>query len=135
MLSKSEIKDIQSLSHKKFRDALNLFIAEGPKIVTELIQLIPDRIERIYASAEWKNQNENLQNVIVVTPQELERISQQQTPNEVLAVFKKPDATIPTGDRFTIYLDAIQDPGNFGSIIRTADWFGIHHIVCSAGCA
>jgi len=138
MLSKKEIKDIQSLSHKKFRDALNLFVVEGPKIVHELIQLIPQQIERIYAVKEWKSANESLLqkvNVTVVEDLELERLSQLQTPNLVIAVVKKLPSVKPDATSFLLYLDTIQDPGNFGTIIRIADWFGIKSIVCTNGCA
>ncbi len=136
MLSKNEIKYIQSLSHKKFRDSFNLFLAEGPKIVSELVQLIPDQIEKIYATEEWLQDNKVIHpGVTVISEQELERISQLQTPNQVLATVKKKELPPISDNGFTIYLDTIQDPGNFGTIIRTADWFGISQIVCTAGCA
>jgi TrmH family RNA methyltransferase len=64
----------------------------------------------------------------------LERLSQLQTPNQVIAVIKKPASQQPDASSFTLYLDTIQDPGNFGTIVRIADWFGIKNIVCSAGC-
>src|SRR5689334_23160614 len=134
MLSKSEIKDIQSLSHKKFRDALNLFVAEGPKIVSELIELAPEMIENVYAVSSWTGAN-GKQKITEISEQELQRISQLQTPNQVLAVVRKFESKEPSKDSFSLYLDTIQDPGNFGTIIRTADWFGIQNVVCSAGCA
>jgi TrmH family RNA methyltransferase len=138
MLSKKEIKDIQSLSHKKFRDELNLFIAEGPKIVGELIELIPQKIERIYALKEWIESNSFLPegvNVVEVDAIGLQRLSQLQTSNQVIAVIKKLTSNKPNATSFTLYLDTIQDPGNFGTIVRTADWFGIKNIVCTPGCA
>lgn len=138
MLSKKEIKDIQSLSHKKFRDELNLFIAEGPKIVSELMQLIPEQIEKIYAVKEWIESNKNLSSKTIcveVSFNELERLSQLQTPNQVIAVVKKFTPHKPDVSSFVLYLDAIQDPGNFGTIVRIADWFGIRNIACSTGCA
>src|SRR5690349_1660989 len=135
MLSKSEIKDIQSLSQKKFRDALKLFVAEGPKIVSELMQLAPQHIQNVYATAAWIEANGSQQNVTEISQQELERISQLQSPNQVVAVLQKFESKEPSKDSFSIYLDTIQDPGNFGTIIRTADWFGIQNVVCSAGCA
>jgi len=137
MLSKNEIKDIQSLSQKKFRDELKLFIAEGPKIVEELIELIPHQIEKIYAVEEWiENRKSSVQNIqlIEVSSAELDKLSQLQTPNQVLAIIKKNDSKKPEASLFTLYLDTIQDPGNFGTIIRIADWFGIKTIVCSTGC-
>lgn len=137
MLSKREIKDIQSLSHKKFREALKLFVAEGPKIVSELIALIPTQVEKLYAVSDWIRSNEAiLQNVAVVeiSEAELERISQLQTPNKVVAVLKPFPSKQPSSS-FVLYLDAVQDPGNFGTIIRIADWFGIKDVVCTEGCA
>lgn len=138
MLSKKEIKDIQSLSHKKFQDELNLFVAEGPKIVGELIELIPGQIEKIYAVKDWIDSNASLVKkvtVVEVSPAELERISHLQTPNLVVATIKKFTATKIDASSFTLYLDTIQDPGNFGTIVRIADWFGVKHIVCSKACA
>ena len=135
MLSKSEIKDIQSLSHKKFRDELNLFIAEGPKIVGELMNLIPHQIKKIYGTPSWFQSQGMKPDSIEINNEELERISQLQTPNQVLGIFTKFKSEEPDGNSFSLYLDTIQDPGNFGTIIRTADWFGVKNIVCSAGCA
>lgn len=137
MLSKKEIKDIQSLSHKKFREEVKLFVAEGPKIVSELIHLIPRQIEKVYAIKDWIKQNkpvlQNL-NVVEIEKSELERISQLQTPNQVIALVKLlPSAKISSD--LILYLDAIQDPGNFGTILRIADWFGIKDVVCTQGCA
>lgn len=138
MLSKNELKYIQSLSHKKFRDELNLFVAEGPKIVGELIELIPQQIEKVYAVKEWIEFNQlpaKKANIVEVNGVELERLSHLQTPNQVIAVIKKLPSKKPDASSFTLYLDTIQDPGNFGTILRTADWFGIKNIVCTAGCA
>jgi TrmH family RNA methyltransferase len=126
------------LSHKKFRDELKLFIAEGPKIVGELIQLIPQQIETIYALKEWIASNKRLikeAKVAEVNAIELQRISQLQSSNQVIAVIKKLPSKKPGASSFTLYLDTIQDPGNFGTIVRSADWFGIKNIVCSSGCA
>jgi TrmH family RNA methyltransferase len=138
MLVKSQAKDIQSLGQKKQRDKLGLFIAEGPKIVTELLQTAT--VQQIYALKEWIDDNRNLLNhaeVTEVSTAELEKISQLTTPNNVLAVLKKFDESpsIETKGRLTLVLDTIQDPGNMGTIIRTADWFGVDQIVCSENCA
>ncbi|HWJ89722.1 MAG TPA: RNA methyltransferase [Flavisolibacter sp.] len=138
MLSKKEIKDIQSLSQKKFREALKLFVAEGPKVVSELIQLLPDHVVKLYAVNDWIHSHEKLLSgvpVLEVSGVELQRISQLQTANSVLALFRQLEGTEPVVDSFALYLDTIQDPGNFGTIIRVADWFAIRHIVCSEGCA
>src|SRR5215216_6282887 len=90
MLSKNEIKDIQSLSQKKFRENLKLFVAEGPKIVDEFIQLIPTQIEKIYATKDWLKLNTDPNEKIVeISDKELERMSQLKTPNQVLAVLRQ----------------------------------------------
>ena len=136
MLSKKEIKDIQSLAHKKHRDDTGLFIAEGPKIVSELLKGNRASIDMIYAVPEWFADNENVNaNVKDVTDMELERITQLKQPNQVLAVVHKFNSVIPEGKGLLLYLDRIQDPGNFGTIIRIADWFNIKNVVCSNGCA
>jgi RNA methyltransferase, TrmH family len=135
MLNKNEIKYIQSLSHKKFRDELNLFVAEGPKIVGELLQLSPGQIQGVYATGEWIAGNNHSKEVIEISDIELEKLSALKTPNQVIAVVKKFKLSTLLPNSFTIYLDAIQDPGNFGTIIRTADWFGVKQVVCGPGCA
>jgi RNA methyltransferase, TrmH family len=137
MLSKNEVKDIQSLSQKKFRDQLKLFIAEGPKTVSELVELIPDQIEKVYAVKEWMitiKPKTELKEIMEVSGAELDKLSQLQTPNQVIAVVRQSTPKRPDGSLFTLYLDTIQDPGNFGTIVRIADWFGIKNIVCSIGC-
>ena len=134
MLSKKVLKYIQSLGLKKSRDESGLFIAEGPKIVEELLQIVPDQIEAVYATPSFHSKIEPGM-VTGISEMELEKISQLKTPHQVLAVVKQFEVTEPDISGFVLYLDTIQDPGNFGTIIRIADWFGIKHIVCSAGCA
>lgn len=136
MLSKKEIKDIQSLALKKHRDQMKLFVAEGPKVVDELLLAIPQQVKKIYATKEWVKQNTmDSMAITLVSDAELERVSELQTPNKVLAVLKQFENYEPVDTSFVIYLDAIQDPGNLGTIIRIADWFGVDNIVCNAGCA
>jgi RNA methyltransferase, TrmH family len=139
MLSKSQVKYIQSLGHKKFRDEEGVFIAEGPKIVKELITEIPGLIKEVFTVKDWVHENQTLLIQTAYTEIEegdLERISQLSAPNKVLAVVKKIDySPIDTKDKITLVLDTMQDPGNLGTIIRTADWFGIHQVVCSNDCA
>jgi RNA methyltransferase, TrmH family len=137
MLSKKEVKDIQSLDQKKFRDESGLFVAEGPKIVLELLNTLPNQIEKVYATSEWAGQHPEWSNEVqLITDIELQRISHLQTPNQVLAVTRQLQWPEPeVKDDFYLYLDAIQDPGNLGTIIRIADWFGVKGIVCSPGCA
>jgi TrmH family RNA methyltransferase len=137
MLTKKEIKDIQSLDQKKFRSALQLFVAEGPKITGEFLRMIPERIEKIYAVEAWAKAHEHLGKLVtVVSEVELQKIAHTKTPNQVLALLKQGPAAEPVlNNTFCLYLDAIQDPGNMGTIIRIADWFGIKQVVCSNGCA
>jgi TrmH family RNA methyltransferase len=137
MLSKKEIKDIQSLHEKKFRNLQQLFVAEGPKIVGELLQVVPERIEKIYAVESWARAHGHLKNMVQeVNASELQKIAHTTTPNQVLALVKQwPQEEPVLNNNFCLYLDAIQDPGNLGTIIRIADWFGIPHVVCTAGCA
>jgi TrmH family RNA methyltransferase len=139
MLSKNEIKDIQSLRHKKFRQDAGLFVAEGPKIVGELLTITPHQVKKVYALKEWVDENKKLltnNDVEIISETELERISQLQTPNEVVAVLHYFESIEPVLQKeLILYLDTIQDPGNFGTIIRIADWFGIKNIVCGEGCA
>lgn len=129
MLSKNEIKYIQSLCHKKHRQAEGLFIAEGPKVVTELLES-DYRVRDVYAVKEWISANPGVQ-AKEITPETLEKISALQAPNQVLAVAEQ---RIHTGEPepetgITLALDGIRDPGNMGTIIRIADWFGISQIV------
>lgn len=138
MLGKKEIKDIQSLEQKKFRDDQGLFVAEGPKIVRELLQEKRSMVQQLYATETWISQNSNIltPGCVTVSEQELGRISQLKTPNQVLAVVRQQKDPEPVIDnQLCLYLDTIQDPGNLGTIIRIADWFGVPHIVCSEGCA
>jgi RNA methyltransferase, TrmH family len=139
MLVKSQVKYIQSLGQKKQRNIDKLFIAEGPKLVQELINSGAAQIKQIFALADWVNEDPKNKNyeTIIVTESELERISQLSTPNKVLAIVEQfPVAeSINVKNSIVPVLDRIQDPGNFGTIIRIADWFGIKQIVCSPDCA
>jgi TrmH family RNA methyltransferase len=140
MLGKAKAKYIQSLGQKKHRDKEENFIAEGPKIVEELLQAVTENVIEVYAVKEWINNNavsNRKLEVIEVTEAELERISQLKTPNQVLAVVKKFTTTqsIIVKGKVSLVLDTIQDPGNLGTIIRIADWFGIDQLICSEDCA
>jgi len=140
MLVKQKVKYIQSLGQKKFREEERLFIAEGPKLVKDLIEADPSAIREIYALQSWIDENPVLlkqQDCIPVTEAELERISQLSTPNNVLALVEQYEipGSIGAAGKITLVLDTIQDPGNLGTIIRIADWFGIHQIICSENSA
>ncbi len=139
MISKSQLKYIQSLGQKKHRDEEDAFIAEGPKLVSELLESKNAELDQLFAAHEWLEKNEEFllkKNVIEIDERELERISLLKTPNQVLAVFKKFKTNpLSVKDKVSLVLDGIQDPGNMGTIIRTADWFGISQIICSNDCA
>jgi TrmH family RNA methyltransferase len=136
MLSKSQITFINSLKQKKYREEHQLFIAEGAKIVPELLNssII---VKQIYATSDF------LRNIIIpagierfeIKENELERISSLTKANEVLAVCETPNYVLDNESlkgKLTLVLDDIKDPGNLGTIIRIADWFGIENIVCSS---
>ncbi|MFI5129746.1 MAG: TrmH family RNA methyltransferase [Chitinophagales bacterium] len=140
MLGKAKIKYIQSLGQKKHREEEGLFIAEGPKIIHELLHSVPQHVQDVYAVKEWLKENANhphQHSFHEVSDAELERLSQLKTPNEVIAVVTKFDnaKTIATKGKISLLLDTLQDPGNFGTIIRTADWFGLSQVICSEDCA
>lgn len=143
MLSKTYTKYIQSLQHKKFRDEHNLFIAEGPKVVMDMLESEKFICKELFALQNWVNANERSLStltkamVTTVVDFELEKISAFTTPHSVLAIFEKSkeDEGIEISGSLTLVLDTIQDPGNLGTIIRIADWFGVKNIICSEGCA
>lgn len=135
MITKSVVKDIQSLAGKKYRDQSGLFLAEGPKLVEELLRDCSHAVKHIFAVESWLQQNSSIDTTIQVTqvtPAELERLSQLTTPHDVLAVVSKfPVKSLQVDQGLTLVCCGIQDPGNFGTILRTADWFGIRQLVCS----
>ncbi|MGQ1910433.1 TrmH family RNA methyltransferase [Marinifilum sp. RC60d5] len=138
MLSKNQIKLISSLQKKKYRDQHQLFIAEGDKLVTDLLHSGTKAAYLIY-SKDWKNQYttahlNSIENRIETDNSQLKKISALKNPAPVLGVFKIPSFDIDSklvSSSLSIVLDDIQDPGNLGTIIRIADWFGIKNIFCS----
>ena len=136
MISKAQIKHISSLKLLKFRKATGEFVVEGEKMVRELI-VSNYKVNALYALPAWLDTNQKLirereLNAEKVSPKELERISSFKSPNQVLATAQIPgNANKITFDDLILVLDDLRDPGNLGTIIRTADWFGIKTIVCS----
>lgn len=130
MISKNQIKLIKQLEQKKFRKREGLFVAEGPKVVGDLMKRW--KPVAVYATDEYTPPQPDV-SVQRITADELRHISFLQHPQQVLALFPIPvsDNFLPSPDNLTIVLDGIQDPGNLGTIIRLADWFGVTHIVCS----
>ena len=131
MISKNELKYIQSFAHKKQWAQESVFIVEGPKLLAEIMESNWE-VEKIFALEEWASkQSAPMNNVTIVDELQLERISQLQQSNQVLALVRKKIYATPLQfeGNFTIVLDGIQDPGNLGTIIRTADWFGCNQII------
>lgn len=137
MISKNRISEIRKLHAKKYRDQERLFLVEGRKSVEMLLQSDFSVVE-IFATENCYQQNQHLlqyATVTMVTVQDMERISALSTTPELLAVVRQPEQLPPMqDDELVIALDRIADPGNLGTIIRTADWFGIQQIVCSPDC-
>lgn len=137
MISKNQLKLVNSLRLQKYRLEHGLFIAEGVKLVDEALKSNFD-IYQIFATTEWISfghlpKNRYLVEVVEISQAELEKISALATANQVLALVKLPSGIHlpdPAGE-WTLLLDQIRDPGNLGTIIRTADWFGIDRIVAA----
>ena len=133
MISKNRIKLIKGLENKKARHEDNSFVAEGPKSIGDLLMTMKPKI--IIATAEWLQSNHpSAGEIIEVSEEELRKVSFLMHPQEVMGVFEiphyEPDTSI-IGSRLCLALDGVQDPGNVGTIIRIADWFGITDIFCS----
>lgn len=139
MLSHNQIKHINSLKIKKFRQQHGTFIVEGEKGVSELLVSSLTAI-KVFALSEWLKKNESFFKTKEIewqeiTVEELKKISDLITPNQVLAIAEIPEIKFPQPKELkgmTLALDGIRDPGNMGTMIRTADWFGIKNIVCSS---
>ena len=143
MISKNKIKYLRSLKLKKFRQKYNNFTVEGDKIVLELLQSSKVEIETIIATENWQQQyfNQTLgKSSLIETAKEVDikKFSNFSTPSSVFVVAKKIETEWKDDvikNNFSLYLDGIQDPGNFGTILRIADWFGIPYVFCSPQCA
>ena len=139
MLSKNDIRIIKSLEHKKFRHEYGMFAAEGPKLVGDLAAHFECHL--VAATQSWLSTRCNIRagRVEQVSREELERISFLKTPQDVMALFRIPDygfdTTKAASEGLILALDGIQDPGNLGTIVRIADWFGINDIICSRNTA
>lgn len=130
MPSKNQIKLIQSLTRKKKRDELRLFVAEGEKLVRDLLPVF----ECVHLFA----LDNKIEGADIISDMEMKKITHLSTPSSVLAVFKQKDtniASLSVNDKLSVALDDIQDPGNLGTIIRVANWFGIEYVFCSPLCA
>ncbi|MCG8859214.1 RNA methyltransferase [Tenacibaculum finnmarkense] len=128
-LSKSNLKLITSLQQKKYRQKHQLFVAEGVKVVAELLKSSVEVAHIFTVDASFEIAN-NVQSTLI-SEVELKKISTLKNPNKVLGLFKIPTETARNSANFTLALDEVNDPGNLGTIIRLCDWFGITELVCS----
>tara|TARA_B100000902_G_C27230975_1_gene874809 strand:+ start:593 stop:1327 length:735 start_codon:yes stop_codon:yes gene_type:complete len=136
MLSKQTIKFITSLRYNKYRLKYNCFVAEGTHTV-EAFMNSGFKFHSVFCTSNW-HAMKNIKNINIITNKELRKISSFKNPSNVLAIIYKPDYSFNMqqllGQNKIILLDSISDPGNMGSIIRTADWFGVSSIYLSKKC-
>ena len=138
MVTQNQIKYIKSLNQKKFRQKYNKFIVEGDKICRDVLTQVQYEIDVVYALKTWFTEQEEIlssKDILLseVSERELQKISSLKTANKALCILSIPDAniTLTAGDNCMIYLDDIKDPGNMGTIMRIANWFGIESVVAS----
>jgi TrmH family RNA methyltransferase len=140
MISRQKIEYIRSLMHKKGREQLGCFVAEGEKLVLDLLKTRLELLEIYFTTEDLPGFRQQFptESATLLSGKEMERISAFKNPSNVLALFRIPEAKKVTRDTFdgiNLILDGIQDPGNLGTIVRTADWFGISNVFCSNDCA
>lgn len=135
MISKNQVKFIRSLHQKKNRDRERLFFAEGVKVVHELLQS-DFNVQEVLVQEDYLDDFQHLTDTVELTPvseKELGQISALKTPNRILAVAEqKNPIPLDGSDGLTLVFDGIKDPGNMGTILRLADWYGAKHVVCSS---
>ncbi|MDC1465138.1 RNA methyltransferase [Polaribacter sp.] len=128
-ISKNQLKLITSLSQKKYRQKHNLFIAEGVKVLNELLNSTFE-IEILFCTNDFETTISE-KKVVRISETELKKVSTLKSPNKALGIFKIPKEKAVQNSGLTIALDAINDPGNLGTIIRLCDWFGVTQLMCS----
>jgi len=137
MITKNEIKLIKSLKQKKYRNNHHMFVVEGEKMVEEMLSS-KMKFNNLYATEDWGfPSNMNFDDFKLISNKELNQISSLTTPNKVIAILNQFDNKLDISNlenKISIILDSVKDPGNLGTIIRIADWFGIQDVVCSADC-
>jgi len=129
-LSKNQVKLITSLQQKKYRQKHKLFVAEGIKVVHELLNSSL-QVDTLYVVEDFELKDSSQFKTVSITQEDLKKVSTLKTPNKVLGVFKIPDEIPVNREGLIVALDAINDPGNLGTIIRLCDWFGISQLLCS----
>ena len=133
-LSKNKIKYIQSLNHKKYISQHNTFVAEGAKLIFDLMPHLSCQLLVITEEIKDDTLNIEAEETIITTRHEIKKASHLATPPDAIAVFYQSQQDLSHIDfthKLTLMLDGVQDPGNLGTIIRIADWFGIENIICS----
>jgi TrmH family RNA methyltransferase len=128
LISKSQIKLIRSLQQKKYRSKLKLFVAEGPKVINELLTA-KFKLHSLYATVGNLFTGVNSE---IISDEEISKISFLKNANNSVAVFTIPEQKKPRKEGITLLLDSIRDPGNLGTIIRLSDWFNVSNIICSS---
>ncbi|QOD59527.1 RNA methyltransferase [Polaribacter haliotis] len=128
-ISKNQLKLITSLSQKKYRQKHKLFIAEGVKVVNELLNSSFE-VATIFCTDDF-DCTISEEKIIPISETDLKKISNLKTPNKVIGIFKIPEEKQLKNNGLIIALDAINDPGNLGTIIRLCDWFGVTQLICS----
>ncbi len=134
MLTNNEIKYLKSLQTKKFRKENGVFVAEGEKLVTDILQS-ELKVQQVLHTELWRNPSAG-KSILTqqISLKEMERITGLVTPSNAFAVVEYPNYAVTTNElnnQLVLMLDGVQDPGNMGTIIRLADWFGIDNIICS----
>ncbi len=139
-LSINQLKYLKSLHERKYRQKYHNFIVEGVKLADEVLATGSLEVEMVVAVSDWLEKNKallrNVANTVPVEEGELKKISLLTTPNQVFLVVKQPEINFDTSaatNRLSLFLDDIRDPGNLGTILRIADWFGISWVICSPG--
>lgn len=125
MISKNQIKNITRLKQKKYRQQEGLFIAEGRKVIEEFLNSTFKLVDL------FTTETFDVDQEVIISENELKKISCLTTPNKALAVFKIPEDLNIQSDGLILALDSVRDPGNLGTIIRLCDWFGVDQLVCS----
>ena len=134
MITKNTIKQIASLRQQKFRKELGLFVVEGRKMVEELLHSHFETVG-LYATEAFLADYPSFANAEIASEVQMQQMSGQDTPPGILAVVKIPEQDeLKTSSRLVLALDGIANPGNMGTLIRTAEWFGIRDVVCSMDC-
>jgi RNA methyltransferase, TrmH family len=126
MVSKNQRKQILQLKQKKYRLSTGLFVAEGEKVIEELLSASWDCVYLFSIASHFHPQSE------VIDPSVMKQLTHFKTPSPVLGVFKSPDLKALSKSNITLAVDGVSDPGNLGTLIRICDWYGLSDLICSS---